>query len=557
MTFRNSFLPLFFPFLIALAACNETDQTVTLEQGIDELIPSAVNDTTPGLIIGVLQNGEIIFKKGYGLANLNYDIPNSPDMVYNIGSVAKQFLGYAFAMQHVAGNLNIDDPVSSYMEEWPEFDETVTIRHLLNHTSGYREAYTMSTLAGRDIGIDRMDYEEAMEVVRRQPELEFSPNSRYTYNSTAWVILAEIFEEATGVPAADWVQKNILDELEMENAQIETHVGQVIEKGAESYSFSDQRGYSNEKSNRAIFGAADVYLNVPDAMKWITNMKTAELGGEEVLNVFLEPNELSNGINTEYALGIGVNEYRGLRRYRHTGGHAAFGTQLSYYPDQDLGIFIVSNFNLAWVASERIAELILGDQMEPEITYENERIDLSEELQVILPGRYINEDRNQAIILRVEENKLLIGEDTEMIQVAKNEFHISGSTDQLEIETGFDGDESARIILTGTNGIRTFTKMESWEPVASELNEYSGEYRSDETDSIMRFSVDENGVLKVQHRWIGTVPMEPLAQDIYRTGNNMMIEFVKDQTGDITGFYANSGRTLNVWFERKQTKSID
>jgi len=359
MIYRNSLLTLCIPLLIGLAACNETDQAITLVQEIDELIPSAVNDTTPGLIIGVMQNGEIIFQKGYGLANLNYDIPNSPEMVYNIGSVAKQFLGYAFAMQHVEGTLNIDDPVSSYMENWPEFNEPVTIRHLLNHTSGYREAYTISNLAGRDIGIDRMDYEEAMEVVRRQPDLEFSPDSRYTYNSTAWVILAEIFEEATGEPAAVWVQKNILEELDMESAQIETYVGQVIENAAESYSYSDELGYTNEKSNRAIFGAADVYLNIPDAMKWITNMKTAELGGQDVLNLFLETNELINGINTEYALGIGVNEYRGLRRYRHTGGHAAFGTQLSYYPNQDLGIFIVSNFNRASVASERIAELIL------------------------------------------------------------------------------------------------------------------------------------------------------------------------------------------------------
>src|SRR6056297_3630614 len=223
MTFRNSFLTLFFPLLFALAACNETDQTVSLEQEIDELIPSAVNDTTPGLIIGVMQNGEIIFQKGYGLANLNYDIPNNPEMVYNIGSVAKQFLGYAFAMQHVEGTLNIDDPVSDYLEDWPEFEETVTIRNLLNHSSGYREAYTMSNLAGREIGIDRMSAEEAMEVVRRQPKLEFSPDSRFTYNSTAWVILAEVLESATGEMASVWVKENMLDALGMNDTQIETY----------------------------------------------------------------------------------------------------------------------------------------------------------------------------------------------------------------------------------------------------------------------------------------------------------------------------------------------
>ncbi|PWN06322.1 serine hydrolase domain-containing protein [Rhodohalobacter mucosus] len=551
MTTRNSFLIIFIGLLIAGTACTNQSQWSGLEREIDELIPSAVNDTTPGLIIGVVQNGEIIFQKGYGLANLNYSIPNDPEMVYNIGSVAKQFLGYAFAMQHDAGTLNIDDPVSDYLDDWPEFEETVTIRHLLNHSSGYREAYTMSSLAGREIGVDRMAASEAMEVVRRQPVLEFSPDSRYTYNSTAWVILSEIFKEATGIHAAAWVEENILDALRMNDTQIETHVGQVIENAAESYSFSDETGYTNEKSNRAIFGAADVFMNVPDAAKWINNMKTGELGGQEVLDLFLEPNELTNGINSGYAMGIGVGEYRGLRRYRHTGGHAAFGTQLSYYPDYDLGIFIVSNYSRGWLPSEDIAELILGDQMDPEASYEEERIALSDDLQAALPGRYINEDRNDMVELQVDEGKLLADGRTEMIPIGGGMFRVNGSTNRYDIEAGNEGTGPSRIIASGTNGIRIFTKVDAWEPVENELRMYSGEYRSDEIDSIMRLSVNEEGSLQVNHRWLGTAPLRPLARDIFQAGNGMMLEFDRDSSGRVTGFYINSGRTLDVWFERE------
>jgi CubicO group peptidase (beta-lactamase class C family) len=551
MNIRNSFLILFISLLIAGTACTHQSQWASLEREIDELIPSAVNDTTPGLIVGVVQNGEVIFQKGYGLANLNYDIPNDPEMVYNIGSVAKQFLGYAFAMQHAAGTLNIDDPVGDYLEEWPEFEETVTIRHLLNHSSGYREAYTMSNLAGRSIGVDRMAASEAMEVVRRQPALEFSPDSRYTYNSTAWVILAEIFEEATGELAAAWVEENILDALGMNDTQIETHVGQVIENAAESYSYSDEIGYTNEKSNRAIFGAADVFMNVPDAVKWINNMKTGELGGQEVLDLFLEPNVLNNGINSEYALGIRVGEYRGLRRYRHTGGHAAFGTQLSYYPDHDLGIFIVSNYSRGWLPSERIAELVLGGDMEQEISYEDERMALSDEMQVLLPGMYINEDRNDMVELHVDEGKLMVGGNTELIPVGGGVFRVNGSTNRYDIEINNEGNETVRVTATGTDGIRVFEKMDAWEPGASELRRYAGEYRSDEIDSIMRFSINDEGMLQVHHRWIGTLHFQPLARDIFQAGNGMMAEFVSDGSGNVTGFYANSGRTLDVWFGRE------
>jgi len=548
MIARNLSIFVLLSLLFAGTACSDFSQRVSLEKEIDGMIPEAVNDTTPGMIVGVVQNGEIIFQKGYGLANLAYNIPNNPDMVYNIGSVAKQFMGYAFAMEHVAGTLNIDDPVSDYLEDWPEFEETVTIRNLLNHSSGYREAYTMSNLAGREIGVDRMSAEEAMEVVRRQPKLEFSPDSRYTYNSTAWVILAEVFEEATGTTAAAWVEENMLDALGMNDTQIETYVGQVIENAAESYSYSDELGYINQKSNRAIFGAADIFMNVPDAVKWMTNMKTAELGGQEVLDLFLEPNELSNGIFNGYAMGIYVGEYRGLRRYRHTGGHAAFGTQLSYYPDHDLGIFIVSNFSGAWLSSGSIAELMLGDQMDPEVSYEDERVELSDEMQSELTGRYINLDRNDMFQLSVENGKLMVDGQVEMIPTGDGVFRMNGSVTRYEIEIN---GESARIIASGSNGIQIFEKVDEWQPGETDLADYTGEYVSDEIDSIMRLSVNQEGLLQVQHRWMGATPLEPLARDIFRAGNGMMVEFERDGTGNVTGFYVNSGRTLDVWFGKE------
>jgi len=362
------------------------------------------------------------------------------------------------------------------------------------------------------------------------------------------VILAEVFEEATGTTAAAWVEENMLDALGMNDTQIEIHVGQVIENAAESYSYSDELGYINQKSNRAIFGAADIFMNVPDAVKWMTNMKTAELGGQEVLDLFLEPNELSNGIFNGYAMGIYVGEYRGLRRYRHTGGHAAFGTQLSYYPDHDLGIFIVSNFSGAWLSSGSIAELMLGDQMDPEVSYEDERVELSDEMQSELTGRYINLDRNDMFQLSVENGKLMVDGQVEMIPTGDGVFRMNGSVTRYEIEIN---GESARIIASGSNGIQMFEKVDEWQPGETDLADYTGEYVSDEIDSIMRLSVNQEGLLQVQHRWMGATPLEPLARDIFRAGNGMMVEFERDGTGNVTGFYVNSGRTLDVWFGKE------
>ena len=201
-------------------------------------------------------------------------------------------------------------------------------------------------------------------MVRNKPKLEFIPGCRFTYNSTAWVVLAEVMEEATGQPAGEWVEDNILEPLKMTDTPIESYVGEVIRNTAESYTHDEEKGYINHESNRAFFGAAEVYSSISDMVKWINNFKTAQIGGAKVNELFLKPFILNDGSNSKYALGINNDSYRGLKRYRHTGGHEAFLTQLSYFPEHDLGIFSVSNFSgKGWIETSKIADILLEDKM--------------------------------------------------------------------------------------------------------------------------------------------------------------------------------------------------
>lgn len=520
--------------------------TQDLENKIDALVPKTVNDTTPGFVLGIVHNGELIFKKGYGLANLSYNIPNSPNMVYNVGSVAKQFLGYAFAVMHQKGELNIDDPVSDYLDDWPEFDHKVTLRHLLTHTSGYREAYTMSGLAGRDIGVDRLSKEECLEVVRRQPKLEYVPGSRYTYNSTAWVILSEVFEKAIGVPAAQWVQNNILSPLNMNDAQIETFVGQVIQNSAESYSLNEN-GYNNQKSNRAIFGAADIFASIEDLAKWVNNYKTAQIGGQEVNTLFLDPFILNNGINSGYALGIGLATVRGLKRYRHTGGHAAFITQVSYYPEYDTGIITISNYGgRGRIQTAKIAEILLGKYMSDPEDYESERINLSSSELEKLTGKYLSESNNDLITITLEDNKLMESGD-ELIPVSRNEFRINGSSNVFTFSTSAKGDSQFFLKYSGDQ--RSYSRISNWNLDDESLSEFEGNYWSSEVETVYHFEV-KDGRLVGNHRWNGEFSLTPVTQDIFSSNFGLSFVFTRNDSGQIVGFNANSGRTLNVFFEK-------
>lgn len=516
-----------------------------LEASIDALIPPNVNDSTPGLVVGVVQGGELIFSKGYGMANLTYGIANDPKMVYNIGSVTKQFLGYAFAVLHSQGKLSIDDPVHQYLEDWPKFEQAVTLHHLLTHTSGYREAYTMSNLVGRYIGVDRLSREECLKVVRKQPQLEFIPGSRYTYNSTAWVILAEVFERVTGESPEIWIEKNIFQPLGMEATCIETYVGEVIPNAAESYSYQSDQGYANEKSNRAIFGAADIVTSVEDLAKWVNNYRTAEVGGEAANGVFLEPFTLNDGTDAEYALGIGINTYRGLRRYRHTGGHEAFLTQLSYYPDHDTGIILISNFGGSGVIlSTKIAELLLAEHMNPAEASATESVKIDRADLEQWTGMYRASTLNQVIKLRMDGDTLAFGSQAKLIPTATNVFRINGTEDEVTLKKLADG--SVQMAMSG-NSRRVFSRVEPWSPSADDLKAFEGDYWSDELESVYHLRVEEDH-LSIHHRWLGEITLEPVTDDFFRTNYGFYINFNRTEEDELTGLSVNSGRTLNVIF---------
>jgi len=516
-----------------------------LEAKIYALIPKQINDTTPGLVVGIVHKGELIFGKGYGLANLSYAIPNDSKLVYNLGSVSKQFLGYAFAMLHVKGVLNIDDPVSKHLENWPEFDKKVTLRHLLSHTSGYREAYTMSELAGRIIGVDRLSREECLTVVRKQPQLEFIPGSHWTYNSTAWVILAEVLEKVTGQPADEWVEKNMLRPLDMKDTQIESYVGEVIHNTAESYSYEKEKGYLNEESNRAIFGAAEVYSSIDDLVKWITNFRTATVGGKAVNELFFDPFILNNGSNSEYALGIQNGSYRGLKRYRHTGGHEAFITQLSYYPDQDLGIITISNFGrTGWVPTTQMADILLQEYFPTEAEIETPNFEIKKKELKQLEGLYIASTFNSTRHLKIAKDTLTIDGRTKLIPLSENTFQVKDGTEQFQF---------TNLTTTGETTLSTsknemYTKVEAWKPTAENLLAFEGDYWSDELETVYHLIV-KDGKLTIQHRWLGEISLEPVSNDFFKTDDGYYMKFNRNTKGGISNLSMSSGRTLNVIFK--------
>ena len=180
------------------------------EKRVDQLMAAFTSKDIPGAAIAVFRKGRVKFAKAYGMANLTYSIPFTVETLNNIGSTSKQFTAFAIAFLAEDGKLSLDDDVRKHVPELPDFGNTVTIRHLTSHTSGYREFLNTAVLDGRSLAEgDYIRREEIIEMVQRQPELQNDPGAEWNYNNTAFSLLATIVERVTEVKFPEWMEKNV------------------------------------------------------------------------------------------------------------------------------------------------------------------------------------------------------------------------------------------------------------------------------------------------------------------------------------------------------------
>lgn len=523
------------------------------EARVDQLMAAYDGDDVPGGIVGVIRDGEVAFATAYGMADLAHDIPITTETRFNLGSASKQFLGFAFALLAEQGELSLDDPVQNYLPDWPTFEQTVILRHLLTHTSGYREAYGTQHVAGRIPGEDFLPREAALEAVRRQPTLEFPAGSEFQYNSLAYVILAEVLEEVTGTPAATWVEENVFGPLGMEQSAIESQVGEVIPNAAHSYDETEDGEAIREFSNRAIFGAAEVYTTVGDLANWFQNFQTAELGGRAVQERLREPFVLTTGDTTKYALGLTVDEHRGLRRIKHGGAHAGFRSRLVYYPELDAGVVVMRNGPGMHevILSNRVAEIAFGDHMEPkpiDLLADQDRAPLDSTQLARYAGKYRAEDGG-VYTIEQKGDTLSVDGQYDLVPRSDSVFYVKGWLYHRAVFHPNDDGGVQRATLYSLHEPNHLRRMEPWTPTVDELEAFAGTYHSSEVQTRYTISLADSQLV-AKHPRHGTMPLKPVEKDAFQMANSVQIQFERTDTGLITGYYASIVRTRDIWFQQ-------
>ena len=547
----NSLLP------ISCDNIHETEDTYS--PGVDSLF-NEWGPHTPGVAVAILKDSSVLFKKGYGMANMEHSVPVSSSSVFDIASVSKQFCAFAIATLAHEERLSLDDNIQTYIPEVPDFGHEITIGHLIHHTSGLRDWPATLALAGWQME-DVISFRQIMTLVKNQKELNFVPGTEYSYCNTGYNLLAEIVNRITGQPFHEWARENIFIPLSMDNTHFCNDHQCIVKNRVQGYAFIDS-SYVSLTNNLTAMGSSSLHTTLDDMIKWTVNFQTGKTGGKEVLKLMRSQGILSDGDTISYAFGQHVETYKGTKRIQHTGSWAGFRSILSRFPEQGLSIVLLSNIDSfdASGTANALVDIFLQEELEPkvEVPEKTPAITLSENLLKRFEGYYRLQD-GALVDVYLKEQKLFFRYD---IRPSGNEAYpllaVSDSAFTSPVNGArvfFHGDSSREHVTGLTLALSTARRdgkyIKPYDPSTTDLGEFSGKYSSDELNTQYYIST-QSGILVVEHNRNEEIMLAPLAEDLFVSGTWFFSPVLAERgdNGQVTGLRIGAGRARNILFRK-------
>ncbi len=428
-----------------------------LTDKVDELFKQWDKDDSPGAAVGIFKDGRIIYARGYGIANLEYTLPWTPQTPSRIGSISKQFIAMCIAILAEQGKISLDDNIRKYIPYWPGYNGPIKLRHLMYHTSGVREYLTLVELMGKPEGSGYVyTPKELVRTLSRQKELNFKPGDENSYSNSGYFLLSEIVSRVSGLETSAFANKYIFDPLGMNNTHFHDDPNMIVKNRAYGYSPKKEGGYRLDILRLKVIGDLGVFTTVEDFLKWDQNFYENKLGDgtQNLINMMQTRGKLNNGEVIPYAFGLNISHYGGLKLVSH--GGSAVGYQASYmqFPDQRFSVVILSNlsnFSPGRIA-RRISDLYLADQFTESPTPRQRQHPRGErpkpaklsslQLQTYV-GNYYSDELDITYTLDVESNNLVLKlRETSSILTAYSTANFGWGRRRLE----FTRDREKRII---------------------------------------------------------------------------------------------------------------
>ena len=557
---------LFLAGLIASAQATKTHAVniPAQQKQVDSLFVNPGKTLRPGAAILVVRNGTVLYKKGYGYANLEYDVSNSPSTVFHIASLSKQFTALSVLLLVKEGKLSLNDNVNKCLPEMQVFNKPVTILNLLNHTSGLREWIYLLGLQGYRLN-DMFTREQIIKILSRQRDLNFDPGSKFMYVNSGYNLLAEIVARVSGLPFAEFVKQRIFIPLGMTHSLVLDNYETIVKNEAASYSFEGAKGYMKKTLSFVnVVGSTGVLTTAEDLSLWAENFETPKVGDAGVFAQMSRRGILTSGDTSNYAMGQFIGNYRGLKTIDHSGSDAGFRAHLLRFPEQKLSIIVLGNdasLNASGIAY-KIADIYLKKDFKkglPSTTQPSSvpsqiagKIDSGAMIKYV--GKY--ELQPGLIMDFMIEGKYLTVDATGqgkfvLQQISPVAFKINGVNATITFQKNEQGDfnnlkfEVNGQTMKGTRIKRALLSAENTAP-------FTGQFYSKELD-ISYLVFYDNGKLMTKSSRSDDIELTEVDKDTF-SGNQWymgIVKFIRDDKQIVTGFTVSTDRVEKLVFEKR------
>jgi CubicO group peptidase (beta-lactamase class C family) len=303
-----------------------------------------------------------VFAKGYGLADLEYNIKNTDSTIFHMASISKQFTAFSIVLLARAGKLKLDDDIHKYLPWFPDLKTKITIRILLNHTSGIRDQWQLLAIQGTRMD-DVITQKHIVKILAQQRGLNFPTGTQWGYSNSNFTLAAEIVKAVTGQSLRQFADSAIFRPLKMSHTHFHDDYTEIVKNRAYSYSRKGDH-YANSILSYSNVGATSLFTNVDDMARWLSNFYEHEVGDQADVDTLTAKSHLNSGKVLDYALGINNGEHKGWKEFSHGGADAGYRTYVAVYPEKELAVIAFGNvedFDAGGVAG-KIADLLLQDK---------------------------------------------------------------------------------------------------------------------------------------------------------------------------------------------------
>jgi CubicO group peptidase (beta-lactamase class C family) len=542
---------MFFHILIPALMSTLSMQDAPPAARVDAIFKEYDSATSPGCAVAVFQDDKILYKRAYGMANLDHDVRLSTSSVFHVASVSKQFTAAAILLLAADGKLGLDDDIRKHVPELPDFGDKISIRQLANHTSGIRDQWDLLGLAGWRYSRDLITDDDVLELLARQKDLNFPPGTRHMYSNSGYTLLAVIVSRASGKTFREFTTERIFAPLGMNKTHFRDTFNEIVKNQAYGYAPYGQT-FRLSTTNFDTAGATSLLTTVEDMAKWYANFDTGKVGGDKLLGGLLERAVLRDGTRIDYAFGIGHGTYRGAATVGHGGSDAGYRADFVRFTNPRLGVATLCNVATAnpGALSRRVAEVFLppGTLVAPA----EPTLDASVEVPVPkdqlarYAGLYWNQADSIERQIALDGGRLhaVLGRQRVALKSLGSGAFVMTAAPGIRLS--FEEKPDGAVHLKPAPAGPVLIRMEPFAPTAQQLADYAGVYRSDEMDAVFRISV-KDGKLQLARTKLRPAVIDPIFKDSFRTSTGVM-QFARDAAGRVSGFVLQGGRVRHLKF---------